>query len=132
MSFFKNLTFSLIILVISAFTVDGQSAPFDKISKALEAGNARAVANYFDKNVELTLPGNEGVFSKAQSEQVIKDFFVKNKPSGFSLMHKGGSEKAAMYGIGTLSTNNGDFRTYVFLKKSGGNYLIQQLKITDD
>lgn len=131
MNALKFCLLSLLIMFMT-LTAAGQSSTFDKISKALEAGNARAVANYFDKNVELTLPGNEGVFSKAQSEQVIKDFFAKNQPSDFELMHKGGSADSAMYAIGSLTTGNGKFRTYVFLKKVDGKYLVQQLKITND
>ncbi len=121
------------IVSLSMFLQQGnQAPPFDKIGQAIEKGNATALSAYFDKNVELTLPENEGIFSKTQASQLMKDFFARNKPVEFKLMHKGGSEKSAMYGIGELRSEKGKFRVYIFLKKSEGAFKIQQLKVSHD
>ena len=128
----KFITLFLGLALLAAQPVLAQTSPLDKISTAIQAGNARAVADYFDANVEMTLPSDEGFYSKAQSEQILKDFFTKNKPSGFKIMHQGDSGGNSMYAIGTLSTSGGSFRTYIFLKQVSGKYLIQQLKFTND
>lgn len=126
--------FTLIIGLV-LFTIQpvlAQSGPLDKISTAIQAGNAKAIAGYFDSNVEMTLPDEDGFYSKAQSEQVLKDFFSKNRPSGFKIMHQGDSGGNSMYAIGTLTTASGSFRTYIFMKEVSGKYVIQQLKFTND
>jgi len=124
---------SIAIITVSGFMQDGPlTPPFDKIAVAIEKGNAADLAAHFDKNVELTIPGNEGIFSKSQAEQLIKGFFVKFKPESFKMMHKGGSEKTAMYGIGVMTSSKGKFRLYIFVKKVNGKYLIQQLKVSND
>ncbi len=124
---------SIAMISVSSFLYQGKlTPPFDKIASAIEKGDAADLASHFDKNVELTLPDNEGIFSKTQAEQLMKDFFIKYKPDSFKLMHKGGSEKTAMYGIGVLMTGKGKFRLYIFVKKVNGKYLIQQLKVSND
>lgn len=124
---------SIAIISVSGFMQNGPlTPPFDKIAVAIEKGNAADLAAHFDKNVELTLPGNEGIFSKSQAEQLIKGFFVKFKPESFKMMHRGGSEKTAMYGIGVMTSSKGKFRLYIFVKKVNGKYLIQQLKVSND
>lgn len=130
----KFLHFSLIAILISmawnpAF---GQDDAIDRISSSIKAGSAKAIAGHFDANVEITLPGNEGYYSEAQSEQILKDFFQSNKPVGFSIMHKGDSGDA-MYVIGSLTVESGQaFRTFIYLIKEGDSFKIQQLKFTDD
>jgi len=124
---------SIAMISFTAFLYQGKlTPPFDKIAIAIEKGDAAALASHFDKNVELTLPDNEGIFSKTQAQQLMKNFFIKYEPDSFKLMHKGGSEKTAMYAIGVLMTGKGKFRLYIFVKKVNGKYLIQQLKVSND
>lgn len=107
--------------------------PLEKIAMAIQAGNARALAGYFDNTVEITVQNDEGVvYSKAQAEQVMKDFFMKNPPSSFKIMHKGSSAGNSMYGIGTLQTSKGSYRVNIFYKKNGADFVIYKLKFTND
>lgn len=130
----KSLVSVLILAFFTSLTSVGwaQSKALQPVVSALEAGNAKALASSFDTNVEITLPTEEGFYSKAQSEQMVKEFFMKNKPQGFTLMHEGESGGNAVFGIGTLTTSGGSFRTYVYLKQSGGQSIIQKLKFTHE
>lgn len=110
----------------------GQNNALQPVVKALQAGSASALARHFDSNVEVTLLDQEDIYSKAQSEQIVKDFFMKHNITGFSLMHEGSSGDSAVFGIGILETNKGKFRTYIYLKESSGKYVIQKLKFTHD
>ena len=100
---------------------------FDEISTALRGADSETVGKYFDNNVELRTADKSSTYSKNQAKQVLKQFFTNYPVKSFSLMHKGSSAQGAQYAIGKLETSKGDFRTYMYLKESGGKLYIQQL-----
>lgn len=108
------------------------SGELDNISMAIQAGNSGEVAKYFDNTVSITLYSNENSYSKAQAQMVLKDFFAKNPPVSFEIIHKGSSGEGSQYGIGTLVTKTGTFRTYIYIKKRGSTYFIQEIRFEDD
>lgn len=99
---------------------------------AVQNASASELAKYFGNNIELSLPGNEGTYSKSQAEIILKDFFSKNAVSGFSLNHEGASRDGSAYLIGTYkTTGKKSFRTYLLLKKVNGNYLLHQVQFQE-
>lgn len=100
----------------------------DEIISAIKSGNAKDLAKYFNQNIELVILNEEDVYSKAQAELIIKDFFSKNPPSDFVILHQGGKE-GARYAIGSLKSSNGNFRVYFLLKIKTDQPYIQQMRI---
>ena len=128
----KLLTAGLLImpLLLSANPFDNI---LEQISIAIRSGDADKISEYFDTNVEITILDKEAVYSKAQAKQVLKDFFNKNKPKSFQIVHKGESKDAAKYGIGTLiTTANKSFRTYIYIKQNNSKYYIQELRFEQE
>ncbi|NUM50696.1 MAG: DUF4783 domain-containing protein [Flavobacteriales bacterium] len=125
-----KLTITIFLLSISAFFFN----PFpenDIFSTAFKTGNAKEIAKYFGNSVDLNIPGSEGVYSKAQAEQILKDFFTKNTTKSYNSLHNGTS-KDSHYAIGSLITAKGTFRTYVLYKKEGANITIQELRLEQE
>ena len=120
------LVFVLIPAVLLAADV------LDDIALSLKSGNARELSKHFDSNIEITILDTEDVYSKAQAEVVVKDFFTKNKPTAFELIHQGSSKEGSKYGIGNMTTAKGVFRTYVFVKQKGSAYYIQELRFEEE
>lgn len=120
---------TIILLTFSAFV---NPLINDNIAKALKTGNSAAVANFFNTTVDLTLPNNEGVFSKAQAELILKTFFANNKPSDFKVVHDGESKNNTLYSIGNLTTSSGVFRTYILYQEKGTNIVILELRIESE
>lgn len=106
----------------------GQSAELGQISAAIKSGNAKSLAEFFDTSLEITILNQEGSYSNSQAEAVVKNFFSKNTPSDFQIIHKGDSGGNSKYAIGKLQTANGTFRTYIYVKQKGDRQLIQQLR----
>lgn len=99
------------------------------ISQAIRQGSAREMSKYFGQNVDLTLPGSEGTFSKSQAEVILRNFFSKNVPTGLSVNHQGNSRDGSVYVIGTLQTRSGQtFRTYFLLKKVSDSFRLHQVQ----
>ena len=124
----KTLLTSLALILISIVTVTASDI-FEDVANALRSGDAKSISRYFGNTVDLTIGNQEEVYSKIQAEQILKDFFNKNTPRSFTVMHKGESKEGAYYAIGTYVTSQGiTYRTYFYLKQQGGTTVIQELR----
>src|SRR6266568_1072522 len=86
----------------------------EELFNAIRAGNAKELSNFFNSNIELNILEREGVYSKLQAEQIIKEFFRKNVPNRFIKNHEGGKD-GSKYGIGTLNASTGQYRVSFFM-----------------
>jgi hypothetical protein len=124
----KKIKALLCLILLSSFIATADV--YDDISTALKTGDSRLLSSYFDSSIELTISDKENSYSKAQAEQIVKDFFSKNPPKSYSILHKGSSPDGTKYVIGTLSTSNGkNFRTSYFIKSVSGKTVLQELRI---
>ena len=73
------------------------------------------------------MPDKSDNYSKAQAQVIVKDFFSNNGVKGFDLKHKGDSP-GGHFCIGTLQTNNGNFRTSVLMKTKNGKEVIMEIR----
>lgn len=124
----KNLIFVL-LLVPTLAMVNPEDNNLNAITKALSEGNADALGQYFDNNVEIAVMDSEEVYAKTEAVKAVKDFFAKNKPKSYSSVHQGASKgQDSQYCIGNMVTQGGTFRVYVYMKVTGGKYIIQELR----
>ena len=129
MKFVKFLSLLLLFCTSTALAFD----IYEDVSNAIRSGDAKQLATYFGSSVDLTVLDQEDVYSKAQAELIVKDFFSKNPPKNFTLLHKGSSREGTVYGIGKLQTTNGKvYRTSFFLKVASGRYLVQELRFESE
>ncbi len=117
---------TLLILLIPTLLIAGDI--LDNIGNAIRSGNAAAIAQYFDSNIDLTILDKESIYSKPQAQMVIQDFFIKNPVSSFNIIHRGSSAQGSSYGIGTLVAGGQVFRVYYFVKQKNEGYLIQEMR----
>ena len=120
-----------ILFTISLHNLYAQHEIPSEIIYAIKTGNASKLVTFFNSQVEIQIKNKEDIYSLAQAEIILKDFFSKNKPSSFEIKHQGGQEKS-QYVIGRLFTENGDLRTYIFLKSIENKKRIYQLRFEDD
>lgn len=124
-----NKIIILLLLSTSLFAID----IYDDIANSIRSGDAHQLATFFGNSIDLTIMDQENVYSKAQAEFVLKDFFSKNHPKSFNIIHKGSSPEGTQYAIGNLISANGKtFRTSFYLKNNGGKYILQELRIENE
>lgn len=121
------MLFCFSLIVFLAYSQGNVEIP-GGISLALKAGDTAELVNYLNDNVEMVILDKEGIYNKDQAEVILRDFFTKNPPRRFNLMHQGGKTKSK-YGIGNLETSDQTFRVYFLLKETNGKQLIHQLRI---
>ncbi|MBK7149299.1 MAG: DUF4783 domain-containing protein [Bacteroidetes bacterium] len=117
-----------LLFFLFTFTESTLAQGFDGVSSAIRNGDAGSLAQNITGNVEITIKDTEASYSKAQAEQVLRKFFDSNRPKSFSIAHQGTSPEGSKYFIGSLSTSNGTFRTYVYAKTSGNALSIQEIR----
>jgi hypothetical protein len=113
--------------LVKASTIE---IPQDMIS-GFRLGKAELISKYFVSNVELTIDSKENIYSSTQAEIILKDFFKKNAPQSFNIIHEGGKAESK-YAIGNLKTSQGNYRITILLKQVDGKTFIHQLRIEKD
>ena len=122
-----TIAFTLTILLSSQKFVSSADV-LDTISSNIRSGNAVALSEYFDASVDVTIIDKESVYSKAQAQMVVRDFFLKYPVKSFSLIHRGTSAEGSQYGIGTMVSSGGSFRVYFLVRNKTGVSLIKELR----
>lgn len=126
------MKFITIIYFLTTISLGSFADINDDIANAIRSGNSKELSKFFGENVELKLFDLEDIYSKAQAELIIKDFFKKHTVESFFISHKSTPKNDSMYAIGTLQTTQGKFRTYFFIKKLNNKLVIQQFRIESD
>ncbi|MNT77053.1 hypothetical protein D3C72_2161280 [compost metagenome] len=102
------------------------------MSAQFKAGNAKEIAANFSSSVELIIIDDEDVYSKAQAEQILRNFFTKYPPVKSTVIHLINTNPNFRFGILSLHTKNGKFRVSITMKKSANAFFITELRIEPD
>lgn len=124
---------SFFLLLIS-FTSIYNLKPFqadiiDDLCLYFRGSNAKEIAKNFSSTIELIIIDEEDVYSKAQGEQILKDFFIKHRPIKASISHKINTNPSYRFGVIVLTTAKETYRVSVTMKKFSNNFLITELRI---
>lgn len=125
LTFYKALIFVIFLVFVGNRSF--AQVP-DGVVSSLKSGNASSLAQYFNQNIQLEVLDQDDVYSKAQAQQIIANFFNQYKAQDYSVMHESGKE-GAKYAIGTLTTDKGFFRVTFYFKTEGEKAYIHQIRI---
>jgi hypothetical protein len=136
----KKLIFGSLLLMQSFLPfslVNAQSSQAETTSsnvvQAISKANAAQLSASFGNSIDLSLPSNDGTFSRTQAEMIIKEFFKKNPPKSFTIKQQGASNDGARFTIATyVSQNNSVYRTYFLVKKVDGSHQVQLLQFEQE
>lgn len=120
-------------LMFSISAYSQEKVECEEIVKAIKNGEVNELSPFLANNVECDFFGKSNVYSKAQTVQVLKDFFTQNKPKQFKVIHQGGQGKIKFI-IGSYQSVPGkQFRISIFFKQQEGEKnKIQQIRIEND
>ncbi|WP_258100288.1 DUF4783 domain-containing protein [Marinoscillum pacificum] len=109
-----------------------QDAVLVNISTAMKAGSSKELIKYCNSNLEIKMDGQTSNYSIAQAEVVLKDFFLKNPPKGFSYIHQGTSPEGMKYTIGSYTIDGGKYRVVMLIKKVKEDFKIDTINFTKE
>jgi hypothetical protein len=128
----KKIILYAILLVFVHYSITGQEKKMIPagIKKAFVSGDSKLLATHFTQSIELLIKNKEDVYSKAQAELILKEFFRKNSPNTFIVEHEGESD-GIKYAICNLKTTRGKFRIYLAYQNIKGKPMINRLNISE-
>ena len=101
------------------------------IVECFSRGDAEALSQWFDDNLEMSIFMDSNIASKVQAKQIMKAFFKDNEPKSFRIDNT--IERANLkYFLADLDSGAHRFNVVIFLSGRKDSYLIQQIKINLD
>jgi len=123
------ITFTLILLSGFLLIARPVSDIFKEVENAISLGNAKMIEGYLNTSIELETPTTKGIYSRSQAELIMDKFFQKYPPISFTITQKGNSSGGSRFAVGNyVSTRERTFRVTIFVKKSGQDFLIREIK----
>ncbi|MEN3041471.1 MAG: DUF4783 domain-containing protein [Bacteroidia bacterium] len=117
----------LITCFLNLCFVQGADQTLNQIANALQQGDISRLSAFFAPQIEVYIEDSPKIYSDTQARYVIQEFFQKNPPRSFTLLHKGRSEDL-LYGIGSYVSVQGRWDVSFFTRFQKGRYLIEQLR----
>ena len=118
------------VLLIPLFFMSAIPADvIDRTAELLKDGNSRELAASFSSTIEVTILGEDNVYSGAQAEQALTEFFKHCQPRSAKVLHRITSNAHYQYAVIILNTSNGTYRTCVSLKNINGKFEVNELRI---
>ncbi|MCF6242967.1 MAG: DUF4783 domain-containing protein [Bacteroidales bacterium] len=120
----------LLLFMFQSLEMKSQSIFPEELKNAFILGNSEKLASYFGKNIDLMLLDKGDVYSKAQAELIIKNFFSNNKPQSFTLESESFDENIN-YAVALLKAGKRNFRIFIAYRKNHKKTTVSQLVISE-
>jgi hypothetical protein len=121
--------------LILAFVVSSQAQAADQLGavrSAISSGSSRSLAQYLGPSVEVGFDGDKQSYNATQTELVMKNFFTKNPPTSFDIVHQGASNDGIPYAVGHYVGKNGSYQIFIKLKPKQSTPTIDTLDFTKE
>lgn len=99
-----------------------------QVRDAFRSASSKEVAKLLNETVDMNIQGNIKNYSKSQAEIILRDFFKKNPPTSFVIIHHGASQTGLPYAIGEYKSNSDTYRVWVRIKKFGNDFVITEIR----
>lgn len=119
-------------LMVFYTIVIGQDDVINNVERAIKAGSSKELSRFFNQTVDITLNGDISSYSKMQAEYVLKDFFKRNPPENFEIVHNGSSKGGLKYAIGKYSCKKGLYRVWMRIKEFNGKMLVYEMNFVKE
>lgn len=123
--------FILLSTVYFGTPVATDQAPvsLEAVCAAIGDANVNSLVAAMGTELELSILDEEDLYEKADASAALKQFFAGFKKTSFGKVHQGASKADdAEYCIGTLTTDKGSYRVYVYVAKRGQGVVLQELR----
>ena len=126
----KGSIIVLLLMLAQTFSMHAQSNFPEGLKTAFKLGNSEQLANYFGNNIELMLLDKGDVYSKAQAQQIIQNFFTNNKPKTFIIENES-FEQNTHFTIALLTTKTNRYRVFISYQNKKQKTIVNQLFIRE-
>ena len=118
------VTWMFLLLATVAYSQD----VVQETSNAFRTGDTAKLVQVMSDKLQIILNGQQQQLAKDAAGKKLSDFFSRNKPASFSVIHQ--SQKGTSgYMIGQLKTQSGDFRVHCLIASNANKNKITQIRI---
>ncbi len=123
----------LVFFLIGVSDSKAQQTDFiDALARYFRTSDASKMSDGFSSTLQLNILSEENVYSKAQAEQIMRDFFSKNKPVSVKIIHRLTSNPNYKLAVLSMLTAKDSFRVSISLSSSGTRFLVKEMRIEYD
>src|SRR5690606_36792595 len=101
----------------------------DDIASCVRGENTKELTRYFSSRVSMTLLNDERIYSRVQSEIILRDFFSKNPPSNVKIAHRLDSYPNFRYVVLNLETSKDTYRVSSKLTNDENAFQLTEFRI---
>jgi hypothetical protein len=135
--FFMSMTRRFLpILIVFLFTLNAagtrQVTDIDAVAKHFASGDAQKMSSYFASAIELNVFSEENLYSRSQAEQILRDFFSKNRPVSVKVIHRLTSNSNYRLAVLSMQTAKDKFRVTISMSSNGERFLVKEIRIEYD
>lgn len=119
--------------LLLAGTISAQAQGGDQLTavrSAIASGSAHDLAQFLAPSVEVGFDGDSQNMNATQTELVLKNFFAKNGPGKFEIVHQGAGPDGTPYAVGRYTGRNGTYQVFIKLKANSSAPAIDKLDFT--
>lgn len=104
-----------------------------RVSSSFKMNDNQALASLFSERLEISLPSQQGVFSKSQSTQIFKTFFSQHRIRSFSIIHKSTEQSTDKFMIAEAKDDQGQaYTVQIYFQQSSNSWLIRKISISNN
>lgn len=119
----------MLLPMLLSFVFANVEDPIDKTAELIKLGDIHELAKSFASTIELNVIGDENIYSSAQAELILTNFFKNNQPKSVKILHRISSNPNYRFAVLILTTVNGVYRTSFSLKNINGQFELNELHI---
>ncbi len=123
----KNVATFILISIFSLGSAFAQQDIIAQVKDAIRTGSSKEMVKLLSSSVDMTIDGKLKTYSSSQAEFILRDFFKKNPPTSFTLVHQGASKSGSPYAIGEYLSNEQKFRVWISVKKQKELFVVNQI-----
>ena len=131
----KSLQMKFIMIAAFMFVV-ALSVPaqdiFAPMEAALKTGSAANLSKYLNQTVDVTFDDAQTTFDRKAAESALEEFFKKNPPSGFDIIHTGASKGGLKFAIGRYTSASTHYSVLMRIRESGNARLIHEISFVKE
>lgn len=122
-----------VLLLASVLSSKAQTADqMGAVRSAISSGSSHNLAEYLGPSVEVGFDGDKQSYNATQTELVMKNFFAKNPPTSFDIVHQGASNDGIPYAVGHYVGKTGNYQIFIKLKPKQTTPIIDTLDFTKE
>lgn len=120
-------------LLVAAWGVQAQgNDQLSVVRSAIAGGSSHDLAQYLAPSVEVSFDGESQSYNANQTELVMRNFFAKNVPSSFEIVHQGASNDGIPYAVGRYVGRSATYQVFLKLKPKRSTPMIDTMNFTKE